>query len=83
MPRNPTDELARIQRQLASQQHLIDKLKAIRALHITAYNSKLPVAETAPELYYALGDVLEGVRPEELTLNKISREEFLKELTDG
>lgn len=86
MPTPPApriDELTRLQRLLTSQQHLVDKLKVIRALHITAYNSKLAVAETAPELYYAIGDVLEGVRPEELTLNKIDRDEFLKELTDG
>lgn len=78
-----TDQLAQLKRRLASEKHLIDKLKAIRSLHVTSYNSSLSVQEMAIEFYYAIGDILEGQKPGDLNLKAINKEEFLKELTDG
>lgn len=79
----PTTDLAKATRQLATQQHLIDKLKAVRALHIVAYNSDEPVEKVALELFYALGDVLEGQSVRDISLHKINKEDVLKEYTDG
>jgi hypothetical protein len=77
------DQVGRMKRQLASQGHLLDKLKMIRALHMASYNSTVPVEKMAAEFFYAIGDILEGQKPEELKLNMINKEEFLKELKDG
>lgn len=73
-------DLAHLKRRLASEQHLLYKLNAIRALHITAHNSPLDMQKTAVEFYYAVGDLLEGLQAEELELKNIERDEFLKEL---
>jgi hypothetical protein len=77
------DEMARLQRQVAAWQQLVDKLKRIRALHVTAYSAHVPVEKTSVEFFYCVGDVLEGLKPEELKLSLINRSEFLKELEDG
>ena len=84
MPRpNALDELARLQRQLSVQKDLIDKLRLIRAIHITAYNMKLPVETMAVEFFYVLGDVLEGQKASDLNLKLISKDDVLRELDDG
>ena len=84
MPRqSASDELARLQRQLHVQRDLIDKLRLIRALHITAYNSNKPISEMALEFFYVIGDVLEGQKPADLNLNIISKEEILRELDES
>jgi len=81
--RTAPDELAQLKRKLAANQHLIDKLKMIRALHTVTYTSTKLVDAMAVEFYYAIGDVLEGQQPQELKLNVINKEEFLKEIQDG
>lgn len=80
---NPIDQLARLKRQLASQEHLLSKLRAIRALHIVAYNSNTPVDKMAPEFFYAIGDILEGQKPTDLNLKTIDKQQLLEELHDG
>lgn len=82
-PPNPTEQLAVLKRRLASEKHLLDKLKAIRTLHMASYNSRLSVEQMAVEFYYAVGDVLEGQKPTELNLKVINKEDFLKALADG
>lgn len=82
MPR-PAPDLAALQRQLATTQDIARRLRAIRALHIAAYNTETPVERAAPELFYAIGDILEGRKPEDLELKIINKEAFLRELTDS
>lgn len=77
------DQLAQLKRRLASEKHLIDKLKAIRSLHMASYNSRLTVEQMAVEFYYAIGDILEGQKPADLNLKVINKDDFIKELTDG
>jgi chaperonin cofactor prefoldin len=79
---NASEMAARFQRKLAGIQHLVYKLKAIRALYVTAHNSSMEVQQIAAEFYYAVGDLLEGQKVEELKLPKINREEFLREFND-
>lgn len=81
--RTSGDELATVKRKLAAQQHLIEKLRSIRALHMVSYTGTAPVERVAVEFYYAIGDILEGQQPKELNLKVIDREEFLKEMHDG
>ncbi len=78
----PAPDLATQQRQLAITQDIAKRLRAIRALHIASYNTDVPVERTAPELFYAIGDILEGRQPEELELKIINKEAFLRELND-
>lgn len=80
---NKTADVSKLTRQLTSQQHLVDKLKAVRALHIVAYNSDEPVEKVALELFYVLGDILEGQNIKDLSLHRINKEDVLKEFTDG
>ena len=81
--RTPGDELAIVKRKLAAQQHLLEKLRAIRAMHMVSYTGAAPVEKVAVEFYYAIGDILEGQQPKELNLKVINKEEFLKEMQDG
>mgnify|MGYP006893625587 CR=1 FL=1 len=80
---NKAPDTSKLNRQLSAQQHLIDKLKAVRALHIVAYNSDHPIEKVAVELFYVLGDVLEGQGVKDLALHRISKEEVLREYQDG
>jgi len=78
------DDLARVQRRQSAEAHLLYKLKAIRALHTVAYgNVNLPVDKVQTEFFYAVGDIFEGLRVEDLKLNLISKEETVREMEDG
>lgn len=77
------DELASVKRKLVAQRHLLEKLRAIRSLHMVSYTGTAPVEKVAVEFYYAIGDILEGQQPQELNLKTINKEEFLKEVLDG
>lgn len=81
--RTAGDELAAVKRKLAAQQHLLEKLRAIRSLHMVSYTGSAPVEKVAVEFYYAIGDILEGQTAKELNLKAINKEEFLKEMLDG
>lgn len=84
MPRaKAAPEAASKQRQLVAQMDLTYKLKALRALHITAYNMVEPIEKVSVEFFYALGEILEGQRVDELNLKIISKDEFLKEFADS
>lgn len=82
MSKPTREDYARAQRQLKAQQHLVDKLELIRALHVTYYNSTTPLEKTAIEFFYALGDVLEGQSVTELSLNLVKRDDVIQELTE-
>lgn len=79
----PAEQLEQLKRKYAAEKHLIDKLKMIRALHMVTYNSTMSVEQMAVEFYYAIGDILEGQRPSDLSLKTIDRDEFIREITDG
>ena len=75
-------DTAKAQRQLTVQAIIVNKQKAITALHITAYSSTIPVEQVSVEFFYAMGSLLEGVAPKDLQLHMISKEAFLQEYED-
>lgn len=75
-------DLAKAQRDLSGKTALVEKLKAIRALYITAHNQTGELEPVALEFFFMVGDLLEGHPPDTLPLKKIMREDFLKELRD-
>jgi hypothetical protein len=79
----PEEELARLRRQQASLNNLIQFAKTMRALAMTVHNSSDTVEKLAPEFFYAAWDLMEGRSPEKLELKNISKEDFLQELKDG
>ena len=82
MIRAAGDELTAAKRKLSAQQHLLEKLRMIRALHMVSYTAMTPVEKVAVEFYYAIGDILEGQSAKELSLKMIDKTEFLKEVID-
>ena len=77
-----SDDSAKTQRDLSGKQALQEKLRAIRALYITAYNRTGELEPIAVEFFFAVGDLLEGHPPESLPVKKIDKSDFLKELRD-
>lgn len=77
-----SDDLAKAQRDLSGKSALLAKLKAIRALWITAHNQTSELEPLATEFFFVIGDLLEGEAPENLKLLHIPKEDFLKELRD-
>jgi len=55
-----------------------EKLKVIRALYIMVYNSDQSLIPLTTELFHVLGDILEGVKPQELTLTQINKTTLLE-----
>lgn len=56
------------------------KFKAIALLHILGYNSEVPASDVGAELLYAIGNILEGRRVEELELRVIDKGQLVKEM---
>jgi hypothetical protein len=85
MARDGYDDLSRARRQLAAQQSVIDKLKAIRALWIGGHTTPVPVEKTAQEFYWAVGDLLEGAPLDKVVagLKHIDGQEVLHEVKDS
>lgn len=78
----PERDTAKMKRQLAVQSAVLTKHRAVVALHVTAYTSKVPLEKIAQDFFFALGELLEGVDPLEIHLGAIDRDAFLKELDD-
>ena len=79
VPRSPVNtNNSRAQRHLASQEHLVYKLKAIRALWITAHNTPQAVEKMEREFLFLVGEIVEGTAVEKLQINSINREAFLR-----
>jgi hypothetical protein len=76
-------DTARAQRNLAAQQHLIYKLKAIRALWITAHNTPQAIEKMEREFLFLVGEIVEGTPVEKLTMSNINRDAFIREFNDG
>lgn len=74
---------ARAQRHLAAQEHLVYKLKAIRALWITAHNTPQALEKMEREFLFLIGEIVEGTSVEKLQMTSISRDSFLREFNDG
>jgi len=74
---------ARAQRHLAAQEHLVYKLKAIRALWITAHNTPQSLEKMEREFLFLVGEIVEGTPVEKLVMTNISRDSFLREFHDG
>jgi ABC-type phosphate transport system ATPase subunit len=74
---------AKAQRNLAAQEHLIYKLKAIRALWITAHNTPQAIEKMEREFLFLVGELVEGTPVEKLVMKNISRDAFLREFNDG
>ena len=55
-----------------------DKLRAIRALYIMVYNDDKSLIPLTTELFHAVGEILEGIKPEELSLTQVDKYELLK-----
>jgi hypothetical protein len=55
-------------------------LRVVRALYMVTYNSEKSLLLCATELFHLLGDILEGVPPERLTMHQIDKSEVLAEL---
>jgi len=56
------------------------QLRTIRALYMIVYNDARSLQPLSVELFHTLGEVLEGVPPEELDLTLIDKEKLLDEL---
>lgn len=54
-----------------------EKLKAIRALYIIVFNSDESLIPLTTELFHTLGSILEGVEPQDLTLNRVDKSVLL------
>lgn len=78
-----TPDIAKMMRTLATQQALIQRLKAISALWVVTHNSPAPIAKSSIELFYLLGDILEGIPPDKLQTRLLDKEALLREFTDG
>ena len=59
------------------------KFKAISLLHMLGYNSDVPASEIGAEILYAVGNILEGSKVEDLELRVIDKEALLREMTYG
>lgn len=55
-----------------------DKLRIIRALYIMVYNDDESLIPLTTELFHTLGEILEGIKPEDLSLTRIDKYELLK-----
>lgn len=74
---------ARVQRSLAAQEHLVYKVKAIRALWVTAHNTPQAVELMEREFLFLVGEIIEGTPIEKLQMSNINKAAFLREFHDG
>jgi len=56
------------------------KLRTLRALYFIAYNSEESLFPQSVELFHTIGEILEGVPPDELSLHRIDKQALLREL---
>jgi len=83
MPSANNKNVSRVQRNLAAQGHLVYKLKAIRALWITAHNTPQAIEKMEREFMFLVGEIVEGTAVEKLVMKNISRDSFIREFNDG
>lgn len=56
------------------------KLRTLRALYFVSYNSDESLFPQAVELFHTVGEILEGIPPEDLSLCRIDKQALLREL---
>lgn len=56
------------------------KFKAISLLHMLGYNSDVPAKDVGAELLYAIGNILEGCRVEDLDLRALDKRQLVAEM---
>lgn len=60
----------------------VEKIRIFRALYIIVYNSDTSIFPLVTELFHLVGDILEGVSPEDLEFRRVDRKRFLKTYED-
>ena len=60
-----------------------EKIRLLRTLYMMVYNAEDSLIPMSVELFHVLGDVLEGVPPEDLQLYRVSKTTFLQELAEN
>ena len=60
-----------------------EKLRTLRALYMLVYNDERSLVPLATELFHTVGEILEGVPPEDLDLHLIDKKALLQELTSS
>jgi hypothetical protein len=55
-----------------------DKLRIIRALYIMVFNSDESLIPLTTELFHTLGEILEGIEPDSLSLNRIDKRTLIQ-----
>lgn len=60
-----------------------DKLRMLRTLYMMVYNAEDSLIPLSVELFHVLGDVLEGIPPEDLQLHRVNKDTFLRELAEN
>lgn len=60
-----------------------DKIRMLRTLYMLVYNAEDSLIPLSVELFHVLGDVLEGIPPEDLSLHRVNKETFLRELAEN
>jgi hypothetical protein len=61
----------------------LQKLDVFRVLYFLVYNDDRELAPLSVELFHVLGEILEGTPPSDLSLNQISKETLLRELSSA
>lgn len=59
-----------------------EKLRILRALYIMIYNAEESLIPLTTELFHVIGEILEGTPAEQLGLNRIDKQKFLRELAE-
>jgi len=75
--RKPPLRKKRIKSRLRDSTSSEEKLKAIRALYMIVYNSDESLIPLTTELFHTLGAILEGVKPSDLPLSRVSKRVLL------
>ena len=58
-----------------------EKIRAISTLYMIVFNSEDNLTPLSLELFHLLGEILEGKTPQELSMYRIDKKTFLKELS--
>lgn len=59
-----------------------EKVRMLRALYIMIFNAEESLIPLTTELFHVMGEILEGSAAEQLDLNRIDKQKFLRELAE-
>ena len=60
-----------------------EKIRMLRTLYMMVYNAEDSLIPLSVELFHVIGDVLEGVPPEDISLHRVNKDTFLRELAEN